>query len=230
MPCSAGKLTGFISATRCSILFQNNHSDSLNIAKATTDSINASTLDINLNYHKPDASVAYFPVWDKFHYDSTRVYIPVELPSYVGNITSFSVIDSSGPYFMVIHAVEHFDGKTILHIEVDIPNNMYAAITYFIKFRITFAPAGIAELSASMQNIKVYPNPSTDDVTLEFSNPQHYVYSLFIYDTKGQKLREIDNISSGEVKLSNENLERGMYFYSLRNRWGIAGQGKFVVD
>ena len=126
---------------------------------------------------------------------------------------------------MVIHAVEHFDGKT-----------MYRA-SRWIFLTICMQPLPISSSSAShshlpvllsfrqaCRNIKVYPNPSTDDVTLEFSNPQHYVYSLFIYDTKGQKLREIDNISSGEVKLSNENLARGMYFYSLRNRWGIAGR------
>jgi uncharacterized membrane protein len=37
----------------------------------------------------------------------------------------------------VIHAIEYFDNKTILHVEVDIPNDMFDAIDFDIDFRIT---------------------------------------------------------------------------------------------
>jgi len=209
--------------------YANDHSPSLNLADAIIDSINPTTLDIKLYYHKPDASTAYFPVWDKFHYGNTRIYIPVELPPYCNDVTSFSVIDTSAAYDMVIHAVEHSEGKTILHIEVDIPNDMYDAITYFIKFRITFTPTGIAIATTNLQNINVFPNPSTSFVTLQFSNPGHINYAVTIYDAMGKTIKEINDITDGEVSIDNEPMNAGIYFYCLRNRWGIVGRGKFVI-
>ena len=135
----------------------------MNITKTVIDSIKPSSFDIVLTYKKPDATVAYFPVWDKFHFGDTRIYIPVELPSFCGSITSFSVIDSSAPYHMVIHAVEQFDGKNYLHIEVDIPNDMYDPINYNIRFRIGYTPSGIEESGLPViDGYEVYPNPSKE--------------------------------------------------------------------
>ncbi len=208
--------------------YKNNYSPSLNLANAVVDSINPTTLDINLYYHKPDASTAYFPVWDKFHYGNTRIYIPVELPSYCNTVNSFTVIDSSGAYDIAIHAVEHFEGKTILHIEVDIPNDMYSAITYFIKFRITYSPLGITLHEDNLQNIHIFPNPSNDNVTLQFINTDHAQFSVSIYDARGQIVKEMNAVTNSEVSI--EGLKSGMYFYRLQNSDGVVGQGKFIIE
>ena len=136
--------------------------------------------------------MAYFPVWDKFHFGDTRIYIPVELPSFCGSITSFSVIDSSAPYHMVIHAVEQFDGKNYLHIEVDIPNDMYDAINYNIRFRIGYTPSGIEESGLPViGGYEVYPNPSKGNAVIKFGLNKRSDISLSLYDITGRRLKNI---------------------------------------
>jgi hypothetical protein len=208
--------------------YQNNHSDSLNIAKTVIDSVNATTLDIDLAFNKP---AGFWPMWDKFHFGDTRIYVPVELPSYCGELTTFAVIDSSGPYSLIIHAVEHFDGKTILHIEADIPNDIYAKIDYDIKFRITYVMTGTANYSAPNQQISVFPNPSDYATTIRFAKPGNNDYTLIIYDAMGQIVQKIYNITTGQAIVNeNRNFIRGIYFFRLLNCNGTSGLGKFIIE
>jgi hypothetical protein len=201
--------------------FKFDHSDSLNITKTVIDSIKPSSFDIVLTYKKPDAMVAYFPVWDKFHFGDTRIYIPVELPSFCGSITSFSVIDSSGPYHMVIHAVEQFDGKNYLHIEVDIPNDMYDPINYNIRFRIGYTPSGIEESGLPVaEGYEVYPNPSNGNALIKFGLNKRSDISLSLYDITGRRLKDIysgtQEQGSHEFLLNKEDeLSEGIYFILL---------------
>jgi hypothetical protein len=199
--------------------YQNNHSDSLNIAKTEIDSINATTLDIPLTYHKPDT---YFPVWDKFHFGNTRIYTPVELPSYCQEVTSFDVTDSSGVYDMVIHAVEDFDNKKILHIEVDIPNDMYAEINYDITFRIHFLATGIENQSIinSLPDLSIFPNPSDGNVKIKFELNDKSEINVMLNDLSGRCLKTLF-LGTGEIgchvldlKFDNE-LNPGIYFIQL---------------
>ncbi len=197
------------------------HSDSLNITKTVIDSIKPSSFDIFLTYRKPDASVAYYPVWDKFHFGKTRIYIPVELPSFCGGINSFHVVDSSAPYNMVIHAVEQFDGKNILHIEVDIPNDMYDPINYNIRFRIGYTPSGIEESGLPViDSYEVYPNPSQGNAVIKFGLNKSSEISLSLYDITGRLLKHIysgnQEQGSHEFILSGEDeLADGIYFICL---------------
>ena len=97
------------------------------------------------------------------------------------------MVDSSGPYSMVIHVVEHFFGKTILHIEVDIPNDMYDPIVYDITFRINCTLAGTeGEQALPLQTVKVFPNPSGSYTTFVFSNPEQKPHTLSIMNLQGQ--------------------------------------------
>ena len=207
--------------------YKYNHSDSLILTRSTFDSINSNSFNITLNFKKPDG---FYPVWDKFHFSNTRVYAPVELPAYIGNISNLAVIDSSGPYNLVIHAIEHFDGKTILHIEVDIPNDMYSPINYSIKFGVNYLPVGITNLQKLNNNIDVFPIPSKNITTIRFANPERKAHSLIIYNTNGQTIKEIDNVVDNEIKIDNMNWQSGMYFFKLFNNNIIIGKGKFIIE
>jgi hypothetical protein len=208
--------------------YQNNHSDSLKIAKSVIDSVNQGTFDIHLSYKKPDASDMYFPAWDKFHFGDTRIYDVVELPSYFGNITNFQIIDSSGPYNLVIHAIEHNLGKTFIHIEVDIPNDMYSEINYNITFRISYTTAGLIEVQEQTDYLFLYPNPVKDQLTLQYYNPNNENNTLIIYDATGEEIRKIENITMNSCKINIANLRKGLYYIRLQNHSGISGKGKFI--
>ncbi|PKP20312.1 MAG: hypothetical protein CVU05_09445 [Bacteroidetes bacterium HGW-Bacteroidetes-21] len=168
--------------------YQNNHSTQLNLASAAIDSVNETTLNINLTYYKPDASVAYFPAWDKFHFGNTRIYLPVDLPEYCQQITGFSVLSASGAYDLVIHAEEDFDSKKILHIEVDIPNDMYDEIDYDISFQVNYL--NTVGNPVSMINddpgLSVFPNPGNGDFNLLFDAENVNDFTLRVVNTLGQ--------------------------------------------
>jgi hypothetical protein len=207
--------------------FQNNHSDSLILTKAIIDSINPTFFDIHLTFNK---SSGFWPVWDKFHFGNTRIYKAVELPSYFGSLTNFAVIDSSGPYELVIHSLEHFNGKTILHIEVDIPNDIYAAINYSAKFRITFSNTGIVQQQYSKETVKVYPNPSKDYTYFQLINSVCKKYTLTIYNSTGKIVHTIEDFTNETIKLENKNWGKGLFFFNLQNNAGIIEKGKFVIE
>ncbi|HRY31943.1 MAG TPA: T9SS type A sorting domain-containing protein [Bacteroidales bacterium] len=170
--------------------FKKHHSDSLSITTTITDSISPDSLHIHLEYHKPDASVAYFPVWDKFHFSDTRIYTPVELPDYVADITSCSVISASGPYHIYIYALEHFAGKTILHLEIDIPDDMYDKIDFSMSFCITFTNTGLEEIHSGRQavltDLNCYPNPARDLVEFSFRLAEPLSLSVTLADAGGR--------------------------------------------
>ncbi|MEI6124837.1 MAG: T9SS type A sorting domain-containing protein [Bacteroidota bacterium] len=199
------------------------HSDSLKITKTSIDSITYNTFDIPLTFKKPDASVAYFPIWDKFHFGNSRIYTSVELPTFCGAITKFEVVDSSGPYHMVIHAVEQFEGKNILHIEVDIPDDMYAAINYNIRFRITFIPTGIATVApALISEFDAYPNPTEGQTIVKLGLNSKSDIRLNLYDITGRLVKSIFNgiMEKGTHKinlLSENELVDGIYFIRLES-------------
>ncbi len=209
--------------------YANHHSDSLNRVHTTIDSVNATTLDLQLDFNKPDAFTAYFPVWDKFHFGDTRIYTPVELPSWCQEVTSCEVIDSSGAYHKAIHAVEHFDGKTILHIEVDIPEDMYDPIDFNITFRLTVTPNGIAGTSEGLPYVKAYPNPCSGQVTISFLNPGHLPHELQIIDVNGRVVRRFNDVRSECCHVDLEGLVPGIYRFRLIGGEGISGQGTLVV-
>jgi hypothetical protein len=209
--------------------FQDNHSDSLNITKATIDSIDMSTLDISLGFHKPDANDAYFPVWDKFHYGNTRIYLPVELPSYCSGVSDFEILSASGSYDMVIHAVEHFDGKTILHIEADIPGDMYAQIDYDIKFRINYLNAGLGYAETPL-HFEVFPNPAWDFFTLSIPDKGHSSFELKIYDVSGRLVKSAHGLQGPVARIETAAMEKGIYLLQLENGSERKGWAKLLVE
>jgi len=205
--------------------FENNHSPSLDITTASLDSISPTVMDINLNFNKPDV---YFPIWDKFHYSDSRIYYRVELPDYVGDITSFQVIDSSGAYYTAFYAIEKFDGKNYMHIEVDIPDDMYGAINYYIKFRINFLNTVDNEAIASNgMVVKVFPNPTNGQITITFGKHSAKNISLVITNCSGQVVKEIGNLSGNSVSFDSKDMSSGLYFFHFK---GMTAKGKFVVE
>ena len=201
--------------------YAENHSDSLNITRAVVDSIDMTTLGIELTFHKPDASIAYFPVWDKFHYGNTRIYLPVELPAYCAGVSDFQVLSASGPYDMVIHAVEKFLGKTFLHIEVDIPDDMYEPIDFDINFLVTFLNANM-QPGITGSGIKVFPNPGKDFITVQFPGYIEDGISLTLTSPGGQYLPVMAHAEGKSIRIDTRDLASGIYFLRIKEGRGCS--------
>jgi len=81
----------------------------------------------------------------------------------------------------------------------------------------------------TQDNIKIFPNPFSASTTIEFANKKNEKYSLLIYNTTGQLVRKIDNISNGKIRIERDNLTNGLYFFQLRTDSEIIGKGKVII-
>ncbi|MBU0765333.1 MAG: T9SS type A sorting domain-containing protein [Bacteroidetes bacterium] len=207
--------------------FENDHDSQLEITTTLLDSVNPTTLDVFLEFDKPDT---WFPVWDKFHYGDTRIDATVEIPDGFGDLLDFEVIDSSAAYHGVIHAMEEFDGKRILHIEVDIPDDFYDPIYFDITFRLTFENTTEIHDVAETASPVVFPNPSTDAVTIRLLNPEKKNHTIVMYNSGGQEVLRSENITGCSVRFDNRELADGLYFFRLFNENEMIGSGKFMLE
>lgn len=73
----------------------------------------------------------------------------------------------------------------------------------------------------------VYPIPANDITFIEFPNPEHSEYKLFVTDMTGKVVRLIDNITEDRIELRRNDLSDGIYFVKLQGAKTF--QGKLVL-
>jgi hypothetical protein len=89
------------------------------------------------------------------------------------------------------------------------------------------APGGVEEMNPVIT--KIYPNPATDFVVIEFENIPRKEYSLFIYNSIGQMVMRRDQIRDNYIKIDRNNIpQNGIYFFRISDSTGISGNGKFI--
>ena len=79
-------------------------------------------------------------------------------------------------------------------------------------------------------NIKVFPNPSNQNTTIEIENYSNELYDCIIYDFLGKKVKSINNISSHKFMIDKEGLTTGTYIFQLENKYGIIANGKLTIE
>jgi hypothetical protein len=88
--------------------------------------------------------------------------------------------------------------------------------------------ASVTELQNNT-NYNLYPNPFYDKAVLDFPNiKQKTTFTLF--NTNGQAVRTINNITGGQVTIERENLASGLYFFILKTENKIIATGKLVTE
>ena len=105
---------------------------------------------------------------------------------------------------------------------------------YLVKFdNISIVSPLTTELNTSQSNsetITVFPNPSSNVITIQFPNPEMKEHSLLIYNALGKRINKIENITGTEVKADNRSWQGGLYFFQLLNDNKIIEKGTFVVQ
>jgi hypothetical protein len=87
---------------------------------------------------------------------------------------------------------------------------------------------GIMEI-AGIPSFKLYPNPTNQSTTLEFSNPTQNCI-LTLYDLRGQVVRTIKNITSDKVVIERQSLTSGLYFFQLGTDRQTIATGKLTIE
>jgi hypothetical protein len=78
--------------------------------------------------------------------------------------------------------------------------------------------------------VKVYPNPFTQNATLEVQGEEYNELQLTIYDVSGRVVLEKQAYSNNKIELSRGNLQPGVYLYQLSGDDALINTGKIVVQ
>jgi hypothetical protein len=80
------------------------------------------------------------------------------------------------------------------------------------------------------ETFKLYPNPTNQFTTLEFTNPTQQNCTLRLYDLRGQVVRTINNITTDQIGIERQSFASGLYFFQLRTDRQIIANGKLIIE
>lgn len=86
---------------------------------------------------------------------------------------------------------------------------------------------GLNENSTQISH-SVYPNPFTQTTVLNFNYSSSQTYRLQIINSTGQVVMKINQINSGKIEISGNELNSGIYFYLLTNDKNEIVSGKLI--
>lgn len=110
-------------------------------------------------------------------------------------------------------------GTDIYQVEVVSPfscniNNLKA--TYSSSYsNIAYRYAAAID-EFSFNKFRIFPNPTSNITTLEFSNPEREQYQLILTDLTGKVLKTLDNINDDKIEINLDGLSDGLYLIELR--------------
>jgi hypothetical protein len=86
---------------------------------------------------------------------------------------------------------------------------------------------GINETSKS-NDYFISPNPFYDQTTFSFPSVSDKT-TFTLYNTNGQLVKTIDNITGGQFTIHRDNLATGLYYFMLRTKDNIIATGKLMT-
>lgn len=93
------------------------------------------------------------------------------------------------------------------------------------------SPKLTREFKNDQSEIKIYPNPAEDQVTLEIDRKVLNTYKsmkLRLIDNQGRMIKEINSINSRKTKIDIQELKGGVYVYQLLSNGQIITTGKLI--
>ena len=110
-------------------------------------------------------------------------------------------------------------GTNIYQVEVVSPfscniNNLKATYSSsFSNIAYRYA-ASIGEFSS--YKFRIFPNPTSNITTIEFSNPEREQYQLILTDLTGKVLKSMDKITDEKIEINRDGLSDGLYLIELK--------------
>ncbi len=105
-----------------------------------------------------------------------------------------------------------------------VPENRKA---WMMKFDAEGNTVSTDDFEKSDWSITVYPNPSSGDFKL-YVEGSHKSAKLHISDMQGRQIKAITDIKQGDNSFNFSNFPKGMYIWTLEDKGGVIGSGKWV--
>jgi endoglucanase len=154
-------------------------------------------------------------------YPSSTLRAKAYLDSYCSYSTNEIAINWNAPFAYLsasIDAVESQISPSVMNFSAVLPTRLTSLII-----------TGINKATANEVNIKIYPNPSSENFTIEFESKG--ISKLSLADPVGRKITEFSITENGatSVYISVANLTKGIYFLTVTNDQG-SGVKKVIVE
>ena len=86
------------------------------------------------------------------------------------------------------------------------------------------------EHQESIDDIRVFPNPSNFELTMQPVSYSGDIYSVTIYDSMGRQLLHVANISTPQITIDTRSLNNGMYLLQYQPRKGKTITKKILIE
>ncbi|MBN2745273.1 MAG: T9SS type A sorting domain-containing protein [Bacteroidales bacterium] len=96
-------------------------------------------------------------------------------------------------------------------------------------YKFTPLTIGTDELKNDRISATLYPNPVTENALIEVNgfSPKDAIFKL--YNTRGQLVKTISNINSNKISISKDQLESGIYYYTIEQENQQLLRSKMIV-
>jgi len=92
-------------------------------------------------------------------------------------------------------------------------------------------PVNIMEINQSTSYVKVFPNPTSDQINFNITPPGNIEkYELIIFNSVFQTIKTTEINGETKINLDCTPLSSGTYFYSLQNKNKVYQAGKFILQ
>lgn len=76
----------------------------------------------------------------------------------------------------------------------------------------------------------LFPNPFSDNATIQFDSDCREISQLVIYDITGKLILSFKNPLGNQIRIEKNNLNAGMYFYQLHTKTETSTTRKFIIE
>lgn len=119
------------------------------------------------------------------------------------------------------------DGKIVVAgRSIDGSGDVFQSIFTIVRYNNNLT-GDISESNISSQ-ISIYPNPFSNTTTLKTENLFENA-TFIVYNTLGEQVRKIDNISGQTFTFYRDNLDEGIYFYHLKENNKMLSEDKLII-
>ncbi len=160
--------------------------------------------DTEMAIYKGNTCVDPVPAYcnEDFDFDNDLYYSNIQIPT--GNAQDYTMM---------------IDGCFCWE---DLDQNQFTSFGEFC-IEVTKLGSSSTESISNSENIKFYPNPASNEVTIEFDLPNEKVNQVSLIDVVGKLVtdQKVDNLSRGKLKLELQNQPNGIYHLFINTDKGV---------